>query len=146
MNRPATGDDGYTLVEVLVAVVILGVAFTSLLGAFGMSIIGSDIHKQQSQVEAVIDGAAENVKAATHVVCASPASYLSAAQSAATANPPAWPLSTVAITGVKYWDGAGFGTTCYDDAAHNNLSLQLITLVVTNPGTRAAQTISVVRR
>ena len=49
-----SGDEGYTLVEVLVAIVILGIAFVSLLGALRMSIFGSDSHKQQSQVEGLV--------------------------------------------------------------------------------------------
>ena len=142
----ATGDEGFTLVEVLVAIVILGIAFVSLLGALRMSIFGSDSHKQQSQVESVIGTAAENVKAATRVACAAPSDYLGAAQAAATTTPPGWAASTVQITGIQYWDGTTYGSTCYDDAAHNFLNLQLITIQVTNPGTRADQTISFVKR
>jgi prepilin-type N-terminal cleavage/methylation domain-containing protein len=145
----AKGDGGFTLVELLVAIAILGVCFVSLLGALGMSIIGSDIHKQQSQVESVIDSAAEKVKdpSVAHVACAtaSQGTYVAAAQGAA-ASQPGWAASTVQIIDVQYWDGTGFGTTCYDDAVHKNLNLQLITLKVTNPGTRADQTISVVKR
>jgi prepilin-type N-terminal cleavage/methylation domain-containing protein len=146
------GDGGYTLIELLVAIAILGIAFVSLLGALGMSIVGSDIHKQQSQVESVIDSAAEKLKdptaatGALHVACAttSQSTYVAAAQSAAASQ--GWAASTVQITSIQYWDGSGFGATCYDDAAHNNLNLQLITLTVTNPGTRASQSIAFVKR
>src|SRR3954471_6300494 len=126
----------------------MGIAFVSLLSALGMSIIGSDIHKQQTQVESVIDSAAEKVKdpAVVHVACAttSQGTYVAAAQLAAASQ--SWNASTVQITSIQYWDGSGFGVTCYDDAAHNNLNLQLITLTVTNPGNRASQTISVVKK
>ena len=149
-----SGDDGYTLVEVLVAIVIMGVAFVSLLGALRMSIIGSDYHKQQSQVEAVLGSAAENVKAVAHVACAQATepTYIAAAQAAATATPPGWAAAQVQITDIKWWDGTTFNApaagnaNCYDDAAHHNLGLQLITITVTNPGTRATQSMSVEKR
>ena len=147
-----SADDGYTLVEVLVAIAILGIAFVSLLGAFRMSILGSDAHKQQSQVEAVIDSAVEQVKSVPHVTCAvkTEPTYVNAAQSAAAANPPGWALSTVQITDIQYWDPSSAtgwnSTTCFDKPENNFLNLQLITLKVTNPGTRADQTLSFVKR
>lgn len=51
-----------TLVEVLVAVVILGVAFAALLGGFGTSIVSSELHRRQAVAETAIRRYAEAVK------------------------------------------------------------------------------------
>lgn len=51
-----------TLVEVLVAVMILGVAFVALLGGFGTSIASSDLHRKQAVAETAIRRYAEAIK------------------------------------------------------------------------------------
>lgn len=142
----ARGDAGYSLVEVLAAIVILSTAVVALAGALGVAITGSDRHEAQAQVETVLHAAVENVKDPVdtpHVACATTATYDARAQlAAAQAGTPA---PTVQITAVQYWDGSNFGTTCYDDAAHNNLSLQLITISVTSAGARDDMTLSFVK-
>ncbi|MEY2420213.1 MAG: hypothetical protein QOI95_280 [Acidimicrobiaceae bacterium] len=144
----AFGDAGFSLIEVLVAIVILGISIVTLVSALAASIAGSDRHNQQAKVESVVDSAVEKVKdpvGVVHVNCAttSQATYVTAAQSAALAL--SWPASSVQITDVKYWDGSAFGATCYDDAAHGNLALQQITITVTSPGSRADQTLAFVK-
>lgn len=141
-------EGGYSLIEVLVAIAILGIAVVTLVTALAASIVGSDRHNQQANVESVLGSAVEKVKspAVAHVTCASPstATYVTAAQAAATSQ--SWSASSVQITNVEYWDGATFGTTCYDDPAHGNLALQRITVAVTNPGGRADQTLAFVKK
>jgi prepilin-type N-terminal cleavage/methylation domain-containing protein len=142
-SAEASGDAGFSLVEVLVAIVILGIAIVSLVSALAASIVSSDRHNQQAKVEAVLHSAIELVKLPvdpatdlpTHVPCAEASDYNSKAQEAAASV--GWAPSAVQITDVKYWDGSGFGATCYDDTAHGNLALQKITITVTSPGIRA---------
>jgi Tfp pilus assembly protein PilV len=60
MRRSETGA---TLVEVLVAVMVLGVAFLAVLGGLGTSIASSDLHRRQAVAETVVRRYAEAVKA-----------------------------------------------------------------------------------
>lgn len=148
------GEVGFSLVEVLVAVAILGIAFAALLGAMATSIQTSDLHRQQAETQAVLASAVERVKSpeTPRVACATPATYLAAAQAAAAGATRAdgvttWPATSVQVTRVRYADGDdddGFGATCYDDDAHavtevpkgikrRLLTLQEVTIRVSHP-------------
>ena len=61
--RPRRSEAGTTLVEVLITVMILGVAFVALLGGFGTSIVSSDVHRRQAVAETLVRRYAESVKA-----------------------------------------------------------------------------------
>jgi type II secretory pathway pseudopilin PulG len=144
-----TGDAGTSLIEVLMAVVILGLAGAAILGGFLASVRGSDLHRQQSQVESALVSAVEALKdpAVARVPCAtaSNASYLSAVRSATL--PAGWSsTSTVRITAIRYADGLAYGTTCQDtDALRHLLRSQMITVQVSSPDGRARQAVSVVK-
>ena len=55
-------EHGVTLVELLVAVVIMGIAFVAILSAIGTAIIVSDVHKRQATAETVLQSWAETLK------------------------------------------------------------------------------------
>ena len=78
---------GFSLVEVLVTVVIVGIAFTVFVAGMGAAMVGSDFHRKQAVVQASIRNLAESVKAADYVDCAVPSSYGPTAQSGATGTP-----------------------------------------------------------
>jgi type II secretory pathway pseudopilin PulG len=151
VNQPArlSGDDGTTLLEVLMAVVILGLAGAAILGGLLATVQGTDLHRKQTHAEAALVSAVEALKDASvpSIPCAAPtaASYLAAARSATL--PAGWdPATTVRITSVQYSDGSAFGTTCYDtDALRHLLRAQLITVEVASPDGRARQSVSVVK-
>ena len=143
------GDGGSSLIEVLMAVVILGLAGAAILGGFLAAVRGSDLHHQQSQVEAAIVSAVEALKdpAIARVPCASATNpaYLSAVRSATL--PSGWsPTATVLITSIRYSDGSTFGATCHDtDTLRHLLRAQMITVRVSSPNGRAHQSVSVVK-
>lgn len=56
-------DRGDTLVEILVALAILGIAITAMVGALGAHVSTTNINRNQSQAESVLAAAAEHVKA-----------------------------------------------------------------------------------
>lgn len=61
--RPkAGGEAGLSLIEVLVTVVILGVAFVTIIGGMTVSIAGSDIHRKQATSQTVLRNLAEYLK------------------------------------------------------------------------------------
>jgi prepilin-type N-terminal cleavage/methylation domain-containing protein len=83
-GRTSTADDrrraeaGVTLVELLVAIVIMGIAFVAILSAIGTAIIVSDVHKRQATAETVLQSWAETLKSAPYQ--ADPGTSYNAAQ------------------------------------------------------------------
>ena len=132
------GERGATLVELLVTVVILGLAVVALLAGLSTAIIVSDQHRQQAVAGAAVHSFAEAVTAATYVSCAGAGTY---ATPAGYESPPGY---TSTVTGVRYWkaDTRGFVATCPSaDAGAQQVSLQ----VDSNKG-RATATLDVVVR
>lgn len=73
MKRPltrATGDRGDSLIEILITIVIIGIAFTAILAGFGTSIKASGLHEDLADSQAAVRNAAEQLKASTYVPCA----------------------------------------------------------------------------
>jgi prepilin-type N-terminal cleavage/methylation domain-containing protein len=103
-------DDGYTLTEVLVATVILGICVVALLGALASGIFQSRVHREIVRSDAIARSAAEQILASTYVHCATPASYQTALNPA-----PDWQGWTVTVTSVEWLDGnnpPGVTATC----------------------------------
>lgn len=63
-------DRGDSLIEILVAVVIMGIAFAAIIGGFGVSIKGSSVHEDLADAQRQVRNAAEQIKAATFTGCA----------------------------------------------------------------------------
>jgi prepilin-type N-terminal cleavage/methylation domain-containing protein len=66
---------GDTLIELIVAVSILGIAFVALISGMFTTTISSDTHRKQATARAALSSFAEAVKRETYVACASTASY-----------------------------------------------------------------------
>jgi prepilin-type N-terminal cleavage/methylation domain-containing protein len=56
------GERGLSLIEVLVTVAILGLAFVTILGGMTVSIAGSDVHRKQATSQTVLRNLAEYLK------------------------------------------------------------------------------------
>lgn len=131
------------------AIVILGLAGTAILGGLLAAVRGTDLHRKQSHIETALVSAVEALKdpSVARVPCAATTtpSYLSAIRSATL--PTGWsPAATIRITSIRYSDGASFGATCHDtDALRHLLRAQLITVEVAAPDGRARQSVSVVK-
>ncbi|MFF4434500.1 type II secretion system protein [Streptomyces sp. NPDC001513] len=131
--RRRRGEQGETLVEALVAVVLIGVAFVAILGGIGTAIISSVTQQKVTSADSVIRSAAEKVISDPYVSCAS--GY-------ATPTPPAG--YTVAVR-IEYWDGVGaFGQSC----PTADTGVQKVTLTVHSTGPRPVRdaTLEVVKR
>jgi type II secretory pathway pseudopilin PulG len=61
MRRPQ-GDSGDTLVEILVALAVLGIGIVALTGALTTNVTTTGLNRQQAQAESVLTSAAEHVK------------------------------------------------------------------------------------
>lgn len=73
MSSRLTSDAGETLLEIVIAVMILGIGSVSLLPAVGTSVNATRLHRQQSVAGRVLDNFAEYMKNQAYVPCATSA-------------------------------------------------------------------------
>jgi prepilin-type N-terminal cleavage/methylation domain-containing protein len=133
-------DRGETLIELLVALAILGIALVAVIGAFGASIAMSDVHRKQASAGAAVRNYAEfvsNYVAGTGYSSCAAASAYSPAAVGYTA-PSGYSASTVSI---KYWTGSAWSASCGSDSG-----LQQLTLAVSSTDTRASERVVLVLR
>ena len=167
----ASDSDGFSLVELLVALAIMGIAVTAVLAALGTQIKGVRVHRNQSNSSAVLESAAEALKGGVaYQPCATPTTgnvgytaYLNAARSAAVPSDwaaQAWTsTSAIKITAISFRNVGGYATVgsatyatdniCHDsDSAdtYGALRTQIIRLVVVDPRGDDTETIDVVKR
>ncbi|MFC0430083.1 prepilin-type N-terminal cleavage/methylation domain-containing protein [Kutzneria buriramensis] len=132
-----TDERGETLLELLIAVVIMAVAVVAVVGALVNSIQLSDVHRKQATASAAVRDYGEAITNAVdgggYVSCAGPSSYGTGF------TPPAG--YTKSVGSVKYWDGAAWQTTCGADTG-----LQQVTIQVASADGRASEQLVVVVR
>jgi prepilin-type N-terminal cleavage/methylation domain-containing protein len=138
MSSPVD-DEGFTLIECLISIAILGIAFAALLGGMAASSTTSDFHRKEATANTLLVSATESVKDVVRNPfhdCGSGLAY----------NPytgvvlptPSWRIT---IDSVLYWDGTTFQGTCSPD-----YRLQLINLRVTSPDSRAIERVGIVKQ
>jgi prepilin-type N-terminal cleavage/methylation domain-containing protein len=128
-------DSGVSLIEVLVAVVILGLAAAAVMGGLFTSISVSDHHRKQATAGAVARDYAERIAGRTYVECATPSAY--------TVAPAAVPVPsgyTAVVDSVEFWTGTGWAGSC------SSTGLQRITVVASSDDGRATERSVVVVR
>ncbi|MGI5246193.1 type IV pilus modification PilV family protein [Dactylosporangium sp. CA-139066] len=131
--RGEPNDRGETLIELLVTVIIMGVAMVALVGGIATSIRMSDIHRKQAQAGAYLRAFGEAIAGATYVECAGTSTYAAYSTGDATYTP--------TITTVRYWDGSTFGTVCAPDTG-----IQKVSLKVSTSDNKAIETLDVIIR
>lgn len=137
-NPARGGQAGETLVELLLAVSLLGTASVGLLFGFGTLIRSSDIARRGGNAGTVLTAAAEavadNGRNAYQPVCQP--SY----DPVLGVTIPATVTDVVVVPPVRHWNGSAFTDQC-DDAALAN-RLQLLTVrVVTAAGASTAEVV-----
>lgn len=120
MNGTPRGDEGMTLVETLVAVSIVGLSFSALVGGMYTTVQASDINRKQAAAATALATYAEAVKADPYIACAT--SY-----TGTTFTAPAG--FTKAPVVVSYWKPAStpptFATPCGTDSGLQRVTLAL---------------------
>ena len=123
--RARWGDErGESLLELLVAVVIMGVTVAAVVGALAVAARTSDIHRKQATSGTSARDYAETVgrrvAGGAYTGCA-PASAFAAA-TVGFAVPAGY---TASVVSVRYWDGSSFATACGTDTGLQQVVLQL---------------------
>ena len=141
-------DAGFSLAEILVAIAIVGITFTAILGGIMTSITASALQRKQATADAIVRSAAESVKDSNqnaYVSCAVPGSY---------------PLGAVTVPGgfavnitlVEYWTGTTpVAGTPYSPAFQpacpaTDKGMQRITIVATSSDGQVAEKVQVIKR
>jgi choice-of-anchor A domain-containing protein/prepilin-type N-terminal cleavage/methylation domain-containing protein len=136
-------DRGFSLVEVLVSIVLLGTAGVAVLGAMAASAKGSSTHRGVADAQTAIAAASEALMGIKPVPCASAAAtYASIVKARVAAlQLTGWSGSNVSVTAVNEWkNGAPLGSCTSTSAPINP---QLVTLQVVSPDGRTTRTIQV---
>jgi type II secretory pathway pseudopilin PulG len=150
-SQRARGESGDTLIEVLVALVIMGLAFTVIVGGIGTAIIGAALQQNQTTADSFIRSAAEVVTSDGYISCAK--NTADAATPMETYALPATPNGfTLSIAIVGFWDPT---TNMFDTHPPSceappltDSGLQMVTLSVSGGDVHASQTatLDVVKR
>ena len=127
----ADRDTGFTLVELLLSVAILGISGVAVVGGMMTSIQVSDLGRRQAEGQGEVRAYAEAVAGAAYANCA--ASY------STSYSPPSGYTATMTVA---YWDGrSAFTSTCGTDKG-----LQRVTLAVTATDGRGSETVAIAKR
>ncbi len=139
-------DDGLSLVELVVAIALLGIGVVAILGAYATLIVSGDRAKKHGDVSTVLAAAAASVLDPArnpYDPCASNATYDA---TRGVVLPNGFPGQQVSVTKVLFWDGATFQPTCYDQSAGTLARLQQITVQVRSADDRVSEQLTVVKR
>jgi Tfp pilus assembly protein PilV len=121
----ATDERGETLLEVLLAVAIMGVAVVAIMAGLSTSVLMSDIHRKQATTAATVRAYAEAIQHSVadgkYVACAGPSSYAVPAGFDA----PDGYAATVVGGSLRYWNGTGWQVSCGTDSGLQRLDIQV---------------------
>jgi hypothetical protein len=147
-RRSAPNDEGETLLELMIAMAIMGIAVVAIVGGIATSILMSDIHRKQATAGAYVRNYAETVVA--YVAAGTPASN---ANFLAGSSPDYSP-STVGFTAPAGGFVASVSSVwCWDDASNKFISscaaasaVQQVALKIASSDSRASETRLVIVR
>jgi Tfp pilus assembly protein PilV len=147
---PSRRDRGTSLIEILVAIVLLGGAVGAMLTTLRVTVSASSLQRDHANAYAWLQTAADVLYGAEREDCGTTTTSRQAAVVAryqqivsGTENPENWPAQNIEVLPpVYFWDGTRYQLTCYDD---QGINLQLVTLQVRNLDGRIIERIQVVK-
>lgn len=127
------GDRGETLLEVVVAIMILGICVLAVGSSIALSSKMSGVHRTQAELSKVLHNYAEQLGSVAYSPCSTttPASYSLSPQ-------PGFAPPTITVS---YWTGSAFGSCPGTD-----LGLQKVTIAVASADNGVSDSLSVVLR
>jgi prepilin-type N-terminal cleavage/methylation domain-containing protein len=137
-------DAGFSLVEIVITIAIVGVTFSAILGGLFASITVSALQRTEATADTVARSAAEVVKDSVqnpYNNCAGPGAYSLTGVSVPSGF-------SVHITDVAYWDGhppAG-GAVNFVSSCSGDVGIQRITISATSADGQATETVQVIKR
>jgi prepilin-type N-terminal cleavage/methylation domain-containing protein len=139
-------DAGFSLVEIVITIAIVGVTFTAILGGLFASITVSALQRKEATADTIARSAAEVVKDSgqnAYANCAGPGAYPLAGLSVPSGF-------SVSITNVAYWDGhpvpAGNTVQFVSACPGADPGMQRITISATSSDGQATETVQVIKR
>src|SRR6266498_4448773 len=103
-----TGEAGETLIELLVAIVILGFSVIATLGGILVIVESATMLRKQAQSQNSLRSWAEQISMGPYSDCATAASF--------SLPSPSLPSGfTPRVTAVQYWNGSAFANSCASD-------------------------------
>ena len=142
MLRPrGAASAGLTLIETLIAVMVIGLAFAALMGALGTAVTLSEVHKTRAIAEDTLRNFAESAKEQgykSRASCPGSASWSPGALE---------PGVTATVTGVDHWNGnspATFSTSCV--GPDNGLQGVTLTVTATLSGLESVESVRILLR
>jgi len=124
-SRSEAGD---TLIEVLLALIVLGLCSVGLLLGFGTTITGSSEYRSLATIDTVLRSAAEQATSQLQQQSSTLWGNCGGAALVVFSLPTGYSASLLSSTSPEYWNGSSFGTACVGN------SPQLITITVTYKG------------
>jgi len=139
-------DAGETLIELIIAVAIMGIAVVAIVGGIATSIMMSDIHRKQTTAGAYVRSYAEAVQA--YVAAGNFDAGASPKYGPSKVLPSSWATFLAPNTGfnspkisVQCWNG-----TAFDNSCGSGTTVQKVTLTVSSTDSRASESLVVVVR
>ncbi len=119
-NREGSGDEGETLVELLVSIALLGIASIAIMASITMGLKASALSAGLAQNQNLLRNWAEVLNATPYIDCATASSYGVPIGMDVPAN------VDLVVTEVAYWDEgtSGFIGSCSTDEGAQRLTLQ----------------------
>lgn len=147
-RRASGSDDGFTLVEVLITIALMSVAFVAILGSLGTLIATGSTHRAVTTGEVAVRDLAEFVKADDSVpYTACDAGPLAAYAQKVNDDFTAPSGFTATVSSVDYWQGDALGTfnaTC--PAPDQGAQVIRVSVTGGRGGRTATQSVDVVKR
>ena len=132
MSRPSGNDTGSSLVDILMAVAIMGVAMVSIVGGMMTASTSANVSRQTAEAQQLTRTYAESVAADAYTACAT--SYAATGFSL--------PAGFARTTVITYWNGTSFASAC----PATDSGLQRVSVTVTSSDNQAVDSLLFTKR